>query len=488
MKIFWLLLFTTFSISVTPVHTQAQIDPTFIFPKSETNRQYPKVKRGDDGTLVVTYVELVGNVTTVYVSISTDSGETWSEPTSPGTVKYASIGLQRQPYTIVDNTGVLHGLWENNEHAGNLLLYYTRSADNGATWTTPANVYVPTQGTQDFSSIASDRDGNIYITYLAYEEKFSDGSKHVFMLRSSDRGLSWGFPVRVDRFIVGGSCECCIQNVATSSSGEVAVVFRSNISNRRDIFVCRSQDNGATFDEPVLVQDEKWMINACPSTGPSLAYDGAGNLHIAWRDSRNAVGLDAAYYARVPLGSRETPTNISLSAGFSQTAEYPVPAVSDKNSNEVMVVFESSLGVAYAYSRDAGESFTTEKLDPLVVRSSGVAAVFTDEHKPLILWQADRDGVFDIAMAQPEEFLPVSVQEESGNGLSRISYVDGNLVSSSPDSYISTISMHSLTGELIFTTNTTGNAFSRSIPINGVAFVTVQLSNGAQIRRMVIRE
>jgi hypothetical protein len=216
MKFYLMAIILSMMLIGNPHTISAQVDKTFLFPKIEHSRQFPKVKASSSGRAVVTYVELIGNVTTVWVSTSLDSGKTWSKATSPGTVKYASIGLQRQPYTVVDNIGVLHCIWENNPVGGNLLIYYSRSADNGKTWSEAKPAYVPKSGGNDFSGIAAGDDGNIYITFLAYDEQFSDGSKHVFLVRSTDRGETWGSLTKVDRFVVGGSCECCIQNVTVS--------------------------------------------------------------------------------------------------------------------------------------------------------------------------------------------------------------------------------------------------------------------------------
>lgn len=488
MKFSLILLLLVMSLIAEPMVVTAQTDPTFVFPKSTVSRQFPKVTRNYNGAMVVTYVELKGSVTTIFVSTSADSGRTWSHPTSPGTVKYGNIGLQRQPYSITDNVGTLHCIWENNPVGGNLLIYYSRSEDKGKTWSEAKPVYVPKSGGHDFSSIAADDDGNVYVTFLAYDEQFSDGSKHVFLVRSTDRGETWGSLTKVDRFVAGGSCECCMQNVTVSKSGEVAVAFRSNISNRRDVYVSKSYDNGKTFADPILIQDEKWMINACPSTGPSLVYDATGNLHIAWRDSRNSVGRDVAYYAMLPAGSTTTPKNVSLSGDFSQGAEYPVPAVLDTDPSNVMVVFESTLGVAYGFSSDGGKTFEIKKLDESVVRSSGAAVVFVGKQQPYIMWQTERDGVFDIASFMPTDFTPVSVLEEGGLASLSMRF-DGNVIYvESAEQAISFVSVHSIDGSLIFSAATSSPQFSHALVAPRMAFVSVQMADGSIHRQILFKK
>ncbi len=52
-------------------------------------------------------------------------------------------------------------------------------------------------------------------------------------------------------------------------------------SQVRDIVIAASQDRGATWTAPALVSNDKWQIDGCPHSGPSLILRG-NELVIAW--------------------------------------------------------------------------------------------------------------------------------------------------------------------------------------------------------------
>jgi hypothetical protein len=51
----------------------------------------------------------------------------------------------------------------------------------------------------------------------------------------------------------------------------------------RHIAVASSTDGGTKFSAPVIVSDDRWMLQGCPVSGPSLSVDGAsGSLKVVW--------------------------------------------------------------------------------------------------------------------------------------------------------------------------------------------------------------
>jgi hypothetical protein len=95
---------------------------------------------------------------------------------------------------------------------------------------------------------------------------------------SRDGGRTFSPGVIVHR----NACPCCRTSVAVSADGTVAVAFRSAADNIRDMIVVRSNDRAMSFGDPVRVHEDGWLIDGCPHAGGSIAYDAAGRLHIAW--------------------------------------------------------------------------------------------------------------------------------------------------------------------------------------------------------------
>ncbi|MDZ4746741.1 MAG: sialidase family protein [bacterium] len=393
MKLITLLIL----ICIATVCATAQMTmPTYLYPVTNTlGRHFPKITRAPDGTLVLSYATKDHSMALFYVTLSTDGGTTWSAERRFMDSPFGVITLQRQTYAIMDNKGVLHGLGMSNI-GGVMNQFYTRSEDRGLTWTPPIKAKSASDMRhQDFGSIAVDSSGTIYISYISNNTNTADQNTHDFVVRSTTNGTTWLPEVRVDNFPVGGSCECCTQNIEVGPNGEVAIAFRSNLNNRRDIHVARSNDGGNTFSTPVNIQSAMWMIGGCPATGPALKYDRTGMLHVSWRDARSQSEPGTCFYAALPAGSTMTPVNINLSKGFSEDAEYPVVAVSEDGQG-IAVTWENPMGVYIATSRDGGVTFEKDTLQANMNAYPNVNPVWT-ESGPFAVWQTSRGTTTDIA-------------------------------------------------------------------------------------------
>jgi hypothetical protein len=462
----------------------AQIDWFFPSPSTE-GRQFPRIKKGANGELILTYVINRGSTATIYVMESSDDGRTWKDAGSPGQVRYNTIGLQRQPTTTATASGILHSVWEaQRSDVARMGIFHARSTNNGTSWSHPALVYKDVAGRHlDFSSVATAGE-TVYVTFLMFEEFDNDGYIHVFLVKSTDQGATWTDPRRVDRFPVGGSCECCIQNVAVGPDGEIAVAFRSNIENRRDIWVCISTDGAETFSSPVLIQDEEWHINGCPSTGPSLTFDQQGNIHLSWRDTRDRVGQDRVYYSRLDKGATQGTANVDLLDGLAEMGEYSGISV-DPSGDHVQVVIESSKGVAIQTSRDGGQSFEGEVVDISIVRNASPHSVWTPTRGHLGIWHSVRDGRYDLRLSVAST---TSVSERT---IEADVWFDGShLVIDHPnvegvrifDALGRMITVHEVAGSSGATTVDLGNL------LRGLHFMSITLKSGEVLTGRFLRD
>jgi hypothetical protein len=61
-----------------------------------------------------------------------------------------------------------------------------------------------------------------------------------------------------------------------------------------------SADGGKTFSEPKQINDDHWVLNGCPHTGPAMAENDAG-LHFAWFTGGGKAGT---FYTRTSNNGR----------------------------------------------------------------------------------------------------------------------------------------------------------------------------------------
>lgn len=400
-----LILMVVAILSLAPHCAYGQtVNP--VFANTESGGRYvPKLTVSPNGTIVLTYAVREGTLARYYVSVSTDGGRMFSAPKPIDTAPFGAAILQRQPYVVMDAQNTMHILFERSIGGSERGLFHQTSSNNGATWTTPVRVSAkPPARPQDFASIALAPDGRtIYVSFISLLAEGSDGYTHIFVVRSTNGGATWSEEKRVDSFPVGGCCECCNQNILVMPSGEVVVAFRSNINNRRDIHVTRSNDGGSTFTTPLLVQAEPWFINGCPGTGPSITCDSTSTLHVTWRDARNTNFPTSCYYARIPVGTTNTPENVLVNPPLGTDGEYPIVA-SNPEGSSVGIAWYSSEGVFYT---DKSILPKSTMLSNQAIENPGVHIVWHGTGY-LVVWQEKRGHVADLMSVRT--VLTTSVQ------------------------------------------------------------------------------
>jgi hypothetical protein len=179
----------------------------------------------------------------------------------------------------------------------------------------------------------------------------------VRVARSTDGGRSFGESI----VVTSGACECCRTQLAFGAAGEVFVAWRHQFQpDIRDPAVARSDDGGQTFTAPVRVAEDAWLISGCPHSGPAIAVDYAGRVHVAWHTG--AEGRAGLYHAMSDNNgeSFHTPT---LIAGAGAATPQLAPRASgawltweEPSSDVVRVARLSPAGAIAVRRRRAGSS------------------------------------------------------------------------------------------------------------------------------------
>ena len=242
----------------------------------------------------------------LFFSKSTDHGNSFSAPIT----MTPSAQVPDFPALAVDKNGNI--VLSYVEFSGNVVrLFETRSADGGATFSSPAQVSTNAQDVEDDPSVAFDSKGGAYIGYNAFQA----GLNSVFVAVASDGShfnTTSMIPTSVDAFA---------PNITVDRSDNVYMTFYNRFEDpllgfNREVMVSRSCDAGNSFSPPANVSN-----NDGQSVFPHIAADSRGILSVAWEDDTNNDQQDI-FLARSSDGgvTFETPMNVSANSGFSQTA------------------------------------------------------------------------------------------------------------------------------------------------------------------------
>jgi len=254
---------------------------------------------------------------------SIDAGLNWTNKTDVSTAVNAGshcqgVNLHTGPngevyaaFSVYDGGSLLH------ENAIGL----ARSLDGGATWlpstriinningirNVPSSVFKKNMRVNSFPSMTVDisagpNSGNIYIIWpnIGYPGINTGTGIDVYMIKSSDQGLTWSTPVKVnqDPFGLGKQHYLC-WITCDPSSGDIAAIFYDdrNVSPTQcETYVAVSRDGGSTFED-FKVSDVAFTPTPIP--GLATGYFGdylsitanGGMVYPCWTDNRSGHAM-----------------------------------------------------------------------------------------------------------------------------------------------------------------------------------------------------
>ena len=147
----------------------------------------PSIAIDQSGVISVVYAIPLNESRGVYLVQSKDSGQTWSGPMLVFDAVAAGWAMVDKPSLAVSDDGHLHVLWSRYSLPGGegpLALYYTRSEDDGATWSSPQAVVEKPVGWSQIAGIGQNTVHRVW-------QEGSSGNTTLWHEQSLDGGLNW---------------------------------------------------------------------------------------------------------------------------------------------------------------------------------------------------------------------------------------------------------------------------------------------------------
>ena len=200
-----------------------------------------------------------------------------------------------QPSVAVGEKGTVYVVWTTRVEANGKKgtdLYLSVSDNLGQTFVPAVKINddkLP--AAHGMHSLAVAGDGRIYVSWLdernvqapkpstKADGHHMESNRELFIADSTDGGRTFSR----NRKVAADACPCCKTALAVTNDGTVYVSWRHVLpGNFRHIAVASSTDAGATFSKPVIVSDDKWVLQGCPVSGPSLSLGEDGALKVLW--------------------------------------------------------------------------------------------------------------------------------------------------------------------------------------------------------------
>jgi peroxiredoxin len=242
-------------------------------------------------------------------------------------------------------------VWDDIANNGTGQIMFTKSSDNGATFTTAKNLGNSTEDSANANVAISGN--NVYVVWESVNMNSTAGASNseIMFARSSDSGATFTSPKSLSNN-AGNSAN---PNVAISGNN-VYVAWEDNSAGGTEIIVTRSANNGANFGPPRNISNSPGE-----SFNPRIAISG-NNVYIVWVDYSlgNSTKSDIMLIRSTNSGANfASAEKLSDSTG---EASDPIIAVSE---SDVYVVWEESTTetgngeIKFARSSDGGASFTS---------------------------------------------------------------------------------------------------------------------------------
>lgn len=241
----------------------------------------PNLAAGPDGQVVLSWIEPTDGQHRLLYSMLVD--DAWSEPSqvSGGDAWFVNWADFPSVVPLSDTMWAAHWLVQQpvGGYAYDVML--SLSSDGGETWSEPImphNDGTPTE--HGFVSMFPNGEsaGLLWLDGRnTIRESPGADTVNGMTLRTAtiDADLTITNVAQVDGLI----CDCCPTDVAMTDAGPVAVYRDRTEDEVRDIYVSRRVENEWLPGHPVA--DDGWIVAGCPVNGPAIAAHGS-RIAVAW--------------------------------------------------------------------------------------------------------------------------------------------------------------------------------------------------------------
>jgi hypothetical protein len=222
-------------------------------------------------------------------------------------------------------SGNVYVAWSQyNGFAPTNAVLFSRSTDHGLTYSAPIRVTPAAHGTASFADLAVGPDGAVYLTFLTYPSS-SNPSTDVWLLKSTNGGLSFGPPAHVATIVIFDSSEFSGNGASDCGDGPFAcpsgltfsrfssapavaadatgahVVWNAELPSGQSKVFIRNSPDGISWPTQAITLD---AVPAGHQWTPDISSAG-GVINVVFYDSR----ADPAYSPSLPPGDTAAGTN-----------------------------------------------------------------------------------------------------------------------------------------------------------------------------------
>lgn len=250
----------------------------------------PYLSTSRNGVLL-SWLEPVAGTDRFALRFSRYDGSAWSAPRTIIERNDLFVNWADFPSIVEDGKGALFAHWLQKSGAGTYSydVQMAASTDGGSTWGKPFLLNRDgKQAEHGFASLVPLAEGGVAATWLDGRHMTSGGG-HDGHESGGDMAIRYAKvdtngKISEESELDKRTCECCTTGMTMTASGPVIVYRDRSPEEIRDISYVRRGANG--WSEPRRVREDNWKIPGCPVNGPQI--DAIGNhVATAWFTAAN---------------------------------------------------------------------------------------------------------------------------------------------------------------------------------------------------------
>jgi hypothetical protein len=256
------------------------------------------------GLLVVVWSEDVTDTREVHYGISTDSGLTWSSESQDLILSYPATAADTgAPSVAIGTDGAMHVVWTQTSSAGSIEVFYSASADGGATWSGTAGdrmiSFPDGNGAVSPQLVAIGDDGLVAV----WRETSSAGGSAIHAGISQDGGATWSSesgdreisqPANIITNLAAGADRCW---------GEIDIVYTASFNTQSpfhyEVYATSSYNNGQSWNgesELIPVSDDEGGGRS--ASNPDVFFGWGQGAVAAWDEAEDTAGTNEIHVSR----------------------------------------------------------------------------------------------------------------------------------------------------------------------------------------------
>ena len=298
----------------------------------------------DDGTIYVSWVDDRNGTTDLWITTSSDDGETWTPGVrADGPEELYSAGWSYPRLTLGTNSIAWIGTQAGPKVVARVAL------KSELVFGSP----ITPEGITELGHGALTEDDELWLTWLRY----SAGDVVDIVVGNPQLGYTDGVAKINEGLGNSTTCECCPIDLQFRADKTPVIAWRDNLDNIRNMGFASGAPNYGMPAAPVYASTPDWPTFTCPTQGPRLLEMADQSLRMVWSDSSSGSGL--VYISRSMDEGQSWSPEVSVD-NSGQLAISPT-TVRSSNDETIYVAVKRSISNAGAYalviSEDGGSSF-----------------------------------------------------------------------------------------------------------------------------------